>query len=112
MFGIALDHCCSRPRVDPKFSILSLFHHTCRVCFSQKLSYALRNRREENPATRISHLRKLEMMLTGPEAAARFIKFVNASPTPFHAVQNAALRLEKAGFLKVVHIASLILRYL
>ena len=52
------------------------------------------------------------MMLTGPEAAARFIKFVNASPTPFHAVQNAALRLEKAGFLKVVHIASLILRYL
>jgi len=40
-------------------------------------------------------------MLPGPEAAIRFIKFVNASPTPFHAVQNAAQRLEKAGFLKV-----------
>jgi len=39
--------------------------------------------------------------LAGPEAAIRFIKFVNASPTPFHAVHNAALRLEKAGFLKV-----------
>lgn len=39
---------------------------------------------------------------TGPEAAARFIRFVNGSPTPFHAVQNAALRLEKAGFLKVL----------
>lgn len=43
------------------------------------------------------------MMLypSGPEAAVRFVKFVNASPTPFHAVHNAALRLEKAGFQKV-----------
>lgn len=38
---------------------------------------------------------------TGPEAALRFLKFVNASPTPFHAVQNAVTRLEKAGFQKV-----------
>lgn len=37
----------------------------------------------------------------GPEAATRFLKFVNASPTPFHAVHNAALRLEKAGFKKI-----------
>ncbi|TDL29383.1 aspartyl aminopeptidase [Rickenella mellea] len=36
-----------------------------------------------------------------PEAAARFISFVNASPTPFHAVHHAALRLEKAGFRKI-----------
>ncbi|KAL0949714.1 hypothetical protein HGRIS_009753 [Hohenbuehelia grisea] len=43
------------------------------------------------------------MMLypSSPEAATRFLKFVNASPTPFHAVQNASLRLEKAGFLKI-----------
>ncbi|KAF8221711.1 aspartyl aminopeptidase [Tricholoma matsutake] len=43
------------------------------------------------------------MMLypSGPEAAVRFVKFVNASPTPFHAVHNAALRLEKAGFQKI-----------
>jgi aspartyl aminopeptidase len=38
-----------------------------------------------------------------PEAATRFLQFVNASPTPFHAVHNAALRLEKAGFRKVGH---------
>jgi hypothetical protein len=38
-----------------------------------------------------------------PEAAARFLQFVNASPTPFHAVHNAALRLEKVGFRKVCH---------
>ncbi|EAU84696.1 aspartyl aminopeptidase [Coprinopsis cinerea okayama7 len=43
------------------------------------------------------------MMLypTAPEAATRFLKFVNASPTPFHAVQTAALRLERAGFQKI-----------
>ncbi|KAF5337729.1 hypothetical protein D9611_014528 [Ephemerocybe angulata] len=35
-----------------------------------------------------------------PEAATRFLKFVNASPTPFHAVHNAAIRLESVGFKK------------
>ncbi|KAF5317918.1 hypothetical protein D9611_014414 [Ephemerocybe angulata] len=36
------------------------------------------------------------MMLypAAPEAATRFLKFVNASPTPFHAVHNAAIRLK------------------
>ncbi|KAG6891285.1 hypothetical protein C0992_009477 [Termitomyces sp. T32_za158] len=43
------------------------------------------------------------MMLypNSPEAALKFLKFVNASPTPFHAVENASLRLEKAGFQKL-----------
>ncbi|EKM80377.1 hypothetical protein AGABI1DRAFT_113568 [Agaricus bisporus var. burnettii JB137-S8] len=43
------------------------------------------------------------MMLhpAAPEAAVRLLKFVNASPTPFHAVNNASLRLEKAGFQKI-----------
>ncbi|KAG6918918.1 hypothetical protein DXG01_010573 [Tephrocybe rancida] len=43
------------------------------------------------------------MMLypNSPEAALKFVKFVNASPTPFHAVDNAASRLKKAGFQKV-----------
>ncbi|KAF9263507.1 aspartyl aminopeptidase [Marasmius fiardii PR-910] len=36
-----------------------------------------------------------------PEAAPRLINFVNASPTPFHAVYNASQRLEKAGFRKL-----------
>jgi aspartyl aminopeptidase len=36
-----------------------------------------------------------------PEAATRFVQYVNASPTPFHAVHNAALRLESAGFKRV-----------
>jgi aspartyl aminopeptidase len=36
-----------------------------------------------------------------PEAATRFLNFVNASPTPFHAVANAASRLENAGFQKI-----------
>ncbi|KIY46623.1 peptidase M18, aminopeptidase I [Fistulina hepatica ATCC 64428] len=37
----------------------------------------------------------------GPEAAHRFLSFVNASPTPFHAVSVAASRLEGAGFRKI-----------
>ncbi|KZT71588.1 aspartyl aminopeptidase [Daedalea quercina L-15889] len=36
-----------------------------------------------------------------PEAATRLLQFVNASPTPLHAVAAAALRLEKAGFRKL-----------
>ncbi|KAJ3484345.1 hypothetical protein NLI96_g5712 [Meripilus lineatus] len=37
----------------------------------------------------------------GPEAARRLLDFVNASPTPFHAIQVASARLDKAGFEKV-----------
>ncbi|KAH9938570.1 aspartyl aminopeptidase [Fomitopsis serialis] len=36
-----------------------------------------------------------------PEAATRLLQFVNASPTPLHAVTTAAIRLEKAGFRKL-----------
>lgn len=34
-------------------------------------------------------------------AANSFLKFVNASPTPFHAVNNASALLEEAGFQRV-----------
>lgn len=40
-------------------------------------------------------------VLSSPAAAKAFVNFVNASPTPFHAVQNAASLLEKAGFTRV-----------
>ncbi|CCM04813.1 uncharacterized protein FIBRA_07006 [Fibroporia radiculosa] len=39
--------------------------------------------------------------MTVPEAVSRLLSFVNSSPTPFHAVQVAALRLENAGFSKL-----------
>ncbi|KAA1466215.1 aspartyl aminopeptidase [Dentipellis sp. KUC8613] len=38
---------------------------------------------------------------SAPEAATKLLQFVNASPTPFHAIYNASLRLEKAGFKKL-----------
>jgi hypothetical protein len=33
--------------------------------------------------------------------AEDFTEFLNASPTPFHAVHSAKLRLEKAGFKQI-----------
>ena len=33
--------------------------------------------------------------------AEDFTEFLNASPTPFHAVASAKLRLEKAGFKQI-----------
>lgn len=43
----------------------------------------------------------LQVSQSSSEAARRFIAFVNASPTPFHAVHNASVRLEASGFKKV-----------
>jgi aspartyl aminopeptidase len=39
-------------------------------------------------------------------AAQRFISFVNASPTPFHAVKSAVARLEKSGFTRLLETES------
>ncbi|KAI1281246.1 aspartyl aminopeptidase-like protein [Xylaria sp. FL0933] len=36
-----------------------------------------------------------------PKAALDFLDFVNASPTPYHAVHQSIIRLEKAGFTPV-----------
>lgn len=36
-----------------------------------------------------------------PPAALRLIDFINASPTPFHAVHEAVVRLEKSGFSRL-----------
>lgn len=36
-----------------------------------------------------------------PKSALQFLDFVNASPTPYHAVASAASLLEKAGFAKI-----------
>ncbi|KAF7846567.1 hypothetical protein BT93_L4144 [Corymbia citriodora subsp. variegata] len=38
---------------------------------------------------------------TALKPAEEFLDFVNASPTPFHAVQSAKARLEKAGFKQI-----------
>ena len=55
----------------------------------------------------------VDMMLypSAPEAATKFLNFVNASPTPFHAIHNAIVRLETAGFHKV-HQPGLLLKSL
>jgi len=36
-----------------------------------------------------------------PEAAKRFLEYVDASPTPFHATATSARMLEEAGFVKL-----------
>jgi hypothetical protein len=69
---------------------------TVRECVTASLNFKLLVRMPAAVTT-------TDMILypVGPEAATRFLKFVNASPTPFHAVQNASIRLENAGFHKV-----------
>lgn len=47
------------------------------------------------------NLHTMMLQQKGPEAALKFLDFVNASPTPFHAVQSASIILDKAGFTKV-----------
>lgn len=47
------------------------------------------------------NLQRMMLPQAGPEAAHKLINFINASPTPYHAVRNAATRLEQAGFRKV-----------
>ncbi|KAK8022012.1 Aspartyl aminopeptidase [Apiospora rasikravindrae] len=39
--------------------------------------------------------------MSPPKSALDFLDFVNASPTPYHAVQSSIARLEKAGFANV-----------
>ena len=53
------------------------------------------------PRAQRSFARNMMLFSSAPEAATRFLKFVNASPTPFHAVENASKRLEGVGFQKV-----------
>lgn len=49
----------------------------------------------------------LQTMAT-PESALKpaqaFVEFVNASPTPFHAVHESVVRLERAGFTRSVQL--------
>ena len=64
----------------------------------------VRGRSPARPLLVLTNSVQMQMLAaTTPEAATRFLQFVNASPTPFHAVYNAALRLESAGFTKVCH---------
>lgn len=44
---------------------------------------------------------KLDHSTHTPKEALDFIHFLNASPSPFHAVHEASVRLENAGFEKI-----------
>jgi hypothetical protein len=60
-------------------------------------------------------LRQFARMSVGKASLKRaedFVEFLNASPTPFHAVHTAKQRLEKAGFkqIKVCNTAWLYMR--
>jgi hypothetical protein len=50
---------------------------------------------EHLPTSFIAHSRRT---MASIQAAQDFLTFVDASPTPFHAVHSAKEKLEKAGF--------------
>jgi aspartyl aminopeptidase len=63
------------------------------------------NLRSRVPSTSL-FLRNIYMMTTtemndASKAAHDFVKFVNASPTPFHAVKNVKQRLASNGFTEI-----------
>lgn len=66
------------------------------------LASPLRLRPLKYPTYSRRFLQTMMIRNNGPEAANKFVDFVNASPTPFHAVRQASIRLEKAGFQKVI----------
>lgn len=52
---------------------------------------------------RSSHfLQTMATPATALKPAQAFVEFVNASPTPFHAVHESVVRLERAGFTRSV----------
>ena len=76
-----------------------------RYCADSHRSYKaclIDTPRPTRPLCPLVSFRTMTMMQqAGPEAAHRLLDFVNASPTPYHAVRAASARLENAGFQKV-----------
>ncbi|TRX91331.1 hypothetical protein FHL15_007753 [Xylaria flabelliformis] len=53
------------------------------------------------PSARFPFSTSSTVAMAPPKAALDFLDFVNASPTPYHAVHESIARLEKAGFTPV-----------
>lgn len=83
------------PSIRPVSAALARSHRPHKACLIGAIHCA-------HPPTSVTLFRTMTMMdRAGPEAAHKLLDFVNASPTPFHAVRAASARLEKAGFQKV-----------
>ncbi|CEI95696.1 Putative Aspartyl aminopeptidase [Rhizopus microsporus] len=63
-------------------------------------SFKRSNSLSSSTATIVGSTHKVDYSTTSKEALD-FLDFLNASPSPFHAVHEASARLEKAGFQKI-----------
>ena len=83
------------PSIRPVSTAFARSHRPYKACLIGAIHLPL-------PSSPFISLRTMTMtQRAGPEAAHKLLDFVNASPTPFHAVRAASARLEKAGFQKV-----------
>ncbi|RCH84720.1 hypothetical protein CU097_009311, partial [Rhizopus azygosporus] len=72
----------------------------CSLLKQFSRSFKRSNSLSSSTATIVGSTHKVDYSTTSKEALD-FLDFLNASPSPFHAVHEASARLEKAGFQKI-----------
>jgi hypothetical protein len=60
-----------------------------------------RQHSRKTSTTTLRHFGRMSVGKASLKRAEDFVEFLNASPTPFHAVHTAKQRLEKAGFKQI-----------
>jgi hypothetical protein len=94
----------SPPASKADVTLHQLEHHMADLPFLLTKIPLLHTLSRQHPRTHSTTLRHFGRMSVGKASLKRaedFVEFLNASPTPFHAVHTAKQRLEKAGFKQI-----------
>jgi hypothetical protein len=83
---------------------LEQHHHMADLPFlltKIPLLHTLSRQHLQTHSTTLRHFGRMSVGKASLKRAEDFVEFLNASPTPFHAVHTAKQRLEKAGFKQI-----------